>query len=110
MGTRHQSKPADAQVHKDLMGMRFMAGLVGRIFPEYQYTWLFPEFEETINLELGEGGRPRSCELVRVADNEGRGGGGRDCWVRSLFRTRPGAPRLCGGLRPVSARALSRAW
>lgn len=33
--------------------MRFMAGLLGYVFPEYQYTWLFPEFEETINLELG---------------------------------------------------------
>ena len=42
------------QVSKDLIGMRFLAGLVGKIFPEYQYTWLFPDFEETIGLELGE--------------------------------------------------------
>lgn len=59
------------QVEKDLMGMRFMAGLVGKVFPEYQYTWLFPDFEETIGLELGkkngqrngggEGGVLRCC-------------------------------------------------
>ncbi|CAM9128022.1 unnamed protein product [Ascophyllum nodosum] len=42
----------EAQVSKDLIGMRFLAGLVGKIFPEYQYTWLFPDFEETIGLEL----------------------------------------------------------
>lgn len=37
-----------------MLGMRFLAGLLGRVFPEYQYTWLFPDFEETIGLELGE--------------------------------------------------------
>lgn len=42
------------QVGKDLIGMRFLAGLVGKVFPEYQYTWLFPDFEETIGLELGK--------------------------------------------------------
>lgn len=34
--------------------MRFLAELLGAIFPEYQYTWLFPDFEESISLELGE--------------------------------------------------------
>ena len=33
--------------------MRFLAELLGAVFPEYQYTWLFPEFEESIGLELG---------------------------------------------------------
>ncbi|CAM9109096.1 unnamed protein product [Pylaiella littoralis] len=42
----------ESQVQKDLLGMRFLAGLLGAVFPEYQYTWLFPEFEETIGLEL----------------------------------------------------------
>ncbi|CAM9814234.1 unnamed protein product [Ectocarpus sp. 8 AP-2014] len=42
----------ESQVHKDLLGMRFLAGLLGAVFPEYQYTWLFPEFEESISLEL----------------------------------------------------------
>eukprot|EP00903_Cladosiphon_okamuranus_P008879 g8501.t1 len=40
------------QVEKDLLGMRFLAELLGAVFPEYQYTWLFPEFEESIGLEL----------------------------------------------------------
>lgn len=43
-----------SQVQKDLLGMRFLAELLGAVFPEYQYTWLFPEFEESIGLELGK--------------------------------------------------------
>ena len=42
------------KVRKDLLGMRFLADLLGRVFPEYQYTWLFPDFEETVSLELGK--------------------------------------------------------
>eukprot|EP00752_Nemacystus_decipiens_P004907 g4466.t1 len=42
----------ESQVQKDLLGMRFLAELLGLVFPEYQYTWLFPEFEESIGLEL----------------------------------------------------------
>ena len=37
-----------------MLGMRFLAELLGAVFPEYQYTWLFPEFEESIGLELGK--------------------------------------------------------
>ncbi|CAN0153540.1 unnamed protein product, partial [Hapterophycus canaliculatus] len=44
----------ESQVRADLLGMRFLAELLGAIFPEYQYTWLFPDFEESISLELGE--------------------------------------------------------
>lgn len=37
-----------------MLGMRFLAELLGAVFPEYEYTWLFPEFEESIGLELGK--------------------------------------------------------
>ncbi len=53
--------------------MRFLAELLGAVFPEYQYTWLFPEFEESIGLELGKitgGGRDTMrCDAMQ------RGGG-----------------------------------
>lgn len=49
------------QVQKDLLGMRFLAELLGAVFPEYQYTWLFPDFEESIGLELGKKEMQRAC-------------------------------------------------
>ncbi|CAN0072832.1 unnamed protein product, partial [Discosporangium mesarthrocarpum] len=42
----------EKQVEKDMKTMRLLAYLLGSYFPEYQYTWLFPEFEESISLEL----------------------------------------------------------
>jgi hypothetical protein len=29
----------EAQVSRDIKTMRFLAGLMGRVFPEYEYTW-----------------------------------------------------------------------
>ncbi|KAG5189944.1 ABC1 family-domain-containing protein [Tribonema minus] len=42
----------EAQVERDITTMRLLAQAMGTVFPEYEYTWLFPEFEETITLEL----------------------------------------------------------
>eukprot|EP00611_Tribonema_gayanum_P025495 TRINITY_DN5810_c0_g1_i2.p1 TRINITY_DN5810_c0_g1~~TRINITY_DN5810_c0_g1_i2.p1 ORF type:complete len:579 (+),score=204.31 TRINITY_DN5810_c0_g1_i2:150-1886(+) len=42
----------EAQVTRDIETMRLLAQAMGTVFPEYEYTWLFPEFEETITLEL----------------------------------------------------------
>jgi aarF domain-containing kinase len=40
------------QVRSDVKGMRFLAALVGRVFPDYQYSWIMPDFEESILQEL----------------------------------------------------------
>jgi len=39
-------------VLRDIWTMRLLARAMGYIFPEYEYTWLFPEFEDSIKLEL----------------------------------------------------------
>lgn len=43
--------------------MRFLAELLGAVFPEYQYTWLFPDFEESIGLELGKKKKKKRCSM-----------------------------------------------
>ncbi|CAM9484403.1 unnamed protein product, partial [Phaeothamnion confervicola] len=40
------------RVARDMRTMRLLAGLLERLFPEYGYTWMFPEFEEMAALEL----------------------------------------------------------
>jgi aarF domain-containing kinase len=42
----------EQQVTRDMMTMRLLATAMGIVFPDYEYTWLFPEFEESIGLEL----------------------------------------------------------
>ncbi|CAM9664002.1 unnamed protein product [Chrysoparadoxa australica] len=42
----------EQQVRKDLVTMRFLAALLGKLFPDYQYSWLLPDFEESLELEL----------------------------------------------------------
>lgn len=40
------------QVAADMRTMRVLATLLSRAFPEHEYTWLLPEFEQSISEEL----------------------------------------------------------
>ena len=40
------------QVDGDLWTMKIISSIVGRVFPDYQYAWLLPEFEKVAEEEL----------------------------------------------------------
>lgn len=40
------------QVRGDLWTMKFVTSVVGALFPDYQYSWLLPEFEKVAKEEL----------------------------------------------------------
>lgn len=41
-----------SQVVADVRTMRLLGWLVGRLFPQHEYSWLLPEFESSITAEL----------------------------------------------------------
>lgn len=54
----------ESQVARDLRTMRLLATAMGYVFPDYEYTWLFPEFEATVTLELDFVQEGTNCERV----------------------------------------------
>lgn len=52
-------------VRGDLQTMRMLVWMLGMAFPEYEYTWLFPEFEENLKLEMNFEQEGRNGDRVR---------------------------------------------
>ena len=42
----------EAQVRADQFTTRFLVGCLGRAFPDFEFSWMLPEFEDNLRLEL----------------------------------------------------------
>lgn len=63
----------DSQQRTDITLLRLLSQLVGRIWPDHEYSWLFPELEETVAMELdfvqeALNGQRTASMVQRIAD------------------------------------------
>lgn len=62
-----------SQVESDFFTLKVLATVVGAMFRDWEYTWLFPELEESVHLELDFLQEATNGERVgRLLERDGR--------------------------------------